>query len=233
MSDFEITALDEPEPWDRQLQETSDQFLAFTTYRGFGPKRTYAQTARDLGLQPGSISKMAADHRWKDRVVAWDFYQDRIFQAEIAEHTRMMARRHVEMAEESLVALRAPAQAMVKWMEENPDEVDAAFGVNGDDKKAAARLLRQVQDSSKIYPSIINAERLAVGSPTDITEHTENINYGDAERIGEVLDVLQATGVLDAILGKGEGGEIIDAEIVGVDDDQTDDQADGLSAGAA
>ena len=231
MSDFEITALDEPEPWDRQLQETSDQFLAFTTYRGFGPKRTFAQTARDMGLQPGSVSKMAADHRWKDRVVAWDFYQDRVFQAEIVEHTRRMARRHVEMAEESLTALRAPVAAMNKWIEDHPEDVATAFSAN--DAKTAGRLLKMVQESSKIYPAIINAERLAVGQPTDVTEHTENINYGDAERIGEVLDVLQATGVLDAILGNREGGEVIDAEIVGVDDDRADDQADGLSAGAA
>jgi len=231
MSDFEITALDEPEPWDRQLQETSDEFLAFTTYRGFGPKRTFAQTARDMGLNAGSISKMAADHRWRDRVVAWDFYQDRIFQAEVAEHTRKMARRHVEMAEQSLRALRAPVEAMNKWIEENPDEVAAAFSAN--DAKTAGRLLKMVQESSKIYPAIINAERLAVGSPTDITEHTENINYGDAERIGEVLDVLQATGVLDAILGNREGGEIVDAEIVRVDDDRADDETDGLSVGAA
>ncbi len=231
MSEFEITALDEPEPWDRQLQETSDQFLAFTTYRGLGPKRTFAQTARDMGLHAATVAKMAEDHHWKDRIIAWDFYQDRVFQAEITEHTRTMARRHVRMAEESLKALQAPVEAMNKWMEENPEEAASAFAAT--DPKTAARLLKQVQDSSKIYPSIINAERLAVGQPTDVTEHTENINYGDAERIGEVLDVLQATGVLDAILGKGEGGEIVDAEIVGVDDDRADDETDGLSAGAA
>lgn len=228
MSEFEISRLDDPEPWDRHISESSEEYLAFVTYRNLGPKRTYAQVARDLGKTAGSISVMASEHAWSERAAAWDYYQEKIFQAELAEHTRAMARRHVELATESLEALRAPVDAMIRKLEENPDAFMEAFEI-----KDLAKLMKLVQDSTKIMPSIMNAERLAAGQPTSISEHTENQNlkYGDTQRIGEVLDVLRATGVLSALIGEGEAGEIIDAEIVEVDDDRPDSETDGLPTG--
>lgn len=230
MSEFEVSRLDDPEPWDRQPAESQDDFLAFTAYRNLGPKRTLAQVARDLGVSAGSVSVLSADGNWVSRAAAWDFYQERIFQAEMAEYTREMARRHVELATDSLEALRAPVDALVRKLEQDPDVFMEAFDI-----KDLAKLMKLVQDSAKIMPSIMSAERLAAGQPTQISEHTENtnVNYGDAERIGEVLDVLRTTGVLTAVLGEGAAGEIVDAQVVEVDDDPTDDETDGVPLGAA
>lgn len=230
MSDFELTEMDDPEPWDRQLAETSDEYLAFATYRNMGPKRTFAQVARELSLSPGHIQKMAADHSWTERVAAWDYYQEKIFQAELAEHTRQMARRHVEMATSSLEALRAPVDALIRKMEQDPQGAMEAF-----DLVDLTKLMKMVQDSAKIMPSVMSAERLATNQPTEISEHTENrnINYGDSERLGEVIDVLRTTGVLASFLGEGATGEITDAEVVEVDDGDSDAEADSLSSGSS
>jgi hypothetical protein len=227
MSEFEISALDDPEPWDRQLAETSEEFLAFVTYRNMGPKRTFAQTARELTLVPGHVNKMAADHSWSERVAAWDYYQERIFQAELSEYSRQMARRQLELTERTLRALRAPVDALIARMEAEPEQLMTEFSLTD-----LTKLMKMVQDSSKIIPSLMSAERLATNQPTNITEHNEfhNVNYGDAERIGEVLDVLRSTGVLAAILGEGATGEIVDAQVVEMDDGDSDAEADSFPA---
>ncbi len=229
VSEYEITNLDDPDPWDRLLQETSEEYLAFVTYRNMGPKRTFAQTARELGISAGKVSIMKAEHRWDERVSAWDYYQEKIYQAELAEYSRQMARTHLEIAQEAMSAVRAPIQALISKIETNPDLLEEAF-----EPKDLARLIKLGQDSAKILPGLMNAERLATHQPTEISEHTENrnINYGNTERIGEVLDVLKSTGVLASILREGEVGEIVDAEAVEVDDDRADIEADSLPPGS-
>lgn len=222
--------LDDPEPWDRQLSETAEEYLAFVTFRNMGPKRSFAQTARELTLSAGHISKMAADHAWTERVTAWDYYQEKIFQAELSEYSRQMARRQLEMVDKSMRALQAPIDALLTKMQTEPETMMAEFSLVD-----LTRLMRMVQDSSKILPGLMAAERLATNQPTHITEHNENqnVNYGDAERIGEVLDVLRSTGVLAAILGEGALGEIVDAETVEMDDGDPVDQADSLPPSAS
>jgi hypothetical protein len=230
MSEFEITQLDDPEPWDRQRGEPSDDFLAFTTFRNMGPKRTKAQVARELGLTPGTVSQIALENRWDNRVVAWDYYQERIFQAELAELQRQMAHEHIGMTEDALKALRAPIDSMLAKLDDDPDAFTDAFS-----PKDLLKLMKAVQDSAKLLPSIMNAQRLATNQPTSISEHTENqnIHYADAERLGEVVDVLASTGVLDAIVGAGTPREVIDAEAVEVDDGGSDAEADSLPAGTS
>jgi len=228
MAEFALMGMDDPDPWDRQLAETSEEYLAFVTFRNMGPKRTFAQTARELTLSAGHINKMATDHSWTERVSAWDYYQEKIFQAELAEMSRQMARRQLEMAERASRALNAPIDALIRRMEDDPDALMIEFSLAD-----LRSLMKMVQDSAKIIPGLMTAERLATNQSTNITEHAESINtnYGDAERIGEVLDVLRSTGVLASILGEGAVGEIIDAEVVEVDDGRSDSEADSLPSG--
>lgn len=230
VSQYELLGLDDPEPWDRQIAETAEEYLAFVTYRNMGPKRTQAQTARELTLSAGHVSRLAADHSWNERAMAWDFYQEKIFQAELAEYSRQMARRQLELVDRSMRALRAPIDALLTRLETEPEVTMQEFSLTD-----LNRLMKMVQDSSKIIPGLMAAERLATNQPTNITEHTENqnLNYGDAERIGEVLDVLRSTGVLASILGEGATGEIVDAEAVEVDDGEANSQADSLPSSAA
>lgn len=225
MSEHAVNRLDDPEPWDRQLQEKADEYMAFTVYRNMGPSRTFAQTARELSLSPSTISAYAHTHNWADRAAAWDYYQEKIFQAEMAEHTRTMAKIQIQMAREALESIRAPIAAINQKMAMDPTGTLQELS-----KLDITKLMRLAQDSAKVIPQLMAAERLAVGQPTSISQSTEvvNVNYSDTERIGEVLDVLRATGVLDAILGAGEAGEIVDAEIVEVHDDLSDNETDSL-----
>lgn len=225
ISDYALMAVDEPEPWDRRADESANDFHSFTIYRNLGAKRTFATTARTLGILPANVFTRAKEYDWRDRAAAWDFYMDRIFQAELVERQRVLAKTQFEMAEKSLKALNAPVEALLAKMEADPEGTMAEFGA-----KDIARLLKMAQDSIRLIPATFSAQRLALGQPTDITEKTEtrNINYSDPQRIGEVLDVLHEAGVLDAFVNPGEAGSIIDAEVVEVDDDRSDTEADSL-----
>jgi len=225
ISEYALTAVDEPEPWDRQADESAIQYHSFVTYRNLGAKRSYSATARNLGLTPAAITKRAHEYDWQSRAEAWDFYMDRIFQAELVERQRLLAKSQFEMAEKALFALNAPVDALLAKMEADPEGTMTEFGA-----KDIARLLKMAQDSIRLMPATFTAQRLALGQPTDITEKTEtrNINYNDTQRIGEVLDVLHEAGVLDAFIDPGSSGPIIDAEVVEVDDGGPDTEADSV-----
>lgn len=226
-SEYDLVALDDPNPWDQRRDESSNAFHTFTAYRNAGPKRKKGTTAREMGVTAGTISMWSADYDWSSRVQAWDYYQDRIFQAEIAESQRETARRHAKLSSDALTALRTPVRALLERMETDPDAVLAEFGA-----KDLMKLMRVAQDSIKIMPALMGAERLALGQPSEVTERNEThtVNYNDAQRIGEVLDVLKDAGVLDAFLASGGAGEIIDAEAVEMDDGGAVLETDSLPA---
>lgn len=224
-TDFQIASVDDPDPWDRQAGEPPEDFLAFTVYRNMGPSRTYAAVARETTRSSGHISDLARQHDWNARAADFDFYQDRIFQAELAERQRAMARQHVELATQALTALRAPVDALLNKFERDPEGTMIEFGA-----KDLAKLMKMAQDSIRLMPGIMGAQKEALKAPDDSRQRieTEHIDYGDAHRIGSVLNILREVGVLDAFLAKGSTGEIVDAEIVEMDDDQSDDEADRL-----
>lgn len=225
MAELHLVEIDPPEPWERQPSESASDYHSFVVYRNLGPKRTFAAVARNLGVTPSRISFLASENEWKTRAEAWDFYMDRIFQAELAERQRLLAKEQFDIASQALNALNAPVQALLTKMEVDPEGTMAEFGA-----KDLAKLMRMAQDSIRLIPQIMSSQRLALGQPTDITEKTEthNINYNDSQRIGEVLDVLQDVGVLDAFTGARTSGPIIDAEVVEMDDDPADAETDGV-----
>ena len=221
-TELSLVAMDEPETWDRQLGESSEAYAKFTIFKNLGPRRTQAAVARSLGHNSqNSISKTAIQYNWKERAADWDFYIDKIQQAEIAELQSRLAKEQFDLATAALQAAHLPVLALLDRMETDPEAVMAEFGA-----KDLAKLLSMAQDSIRLFPNLRAAQRLALGQPTEISERTENINvnYDDSKRIGEVLDVLNEAGVLDAFVGKRSPGEIIDAESVEVDDDGHDRQ---------
>lgn len=227
-TEHDLVTTEDREPWERMPTEDQRDYLAFCVYRNLGPSRTYAAVARELTMAPATISRLANQFEWADRADAFDYYQDRIFQAELAERQRHMAREHLDMTQNALKALMAPVTAVLNKWEVNPEETLAELGA-----KDIAKLMKIAQDSIRLIPSLLAAERSTMAQPSQTIERleTENLNYGDAERIGDVLTILRDIGVLDAFLDSEGSGEIIDAEVVEVDDDRTEPETDSLPPG--
>jgi hypothetical protein len=83
-----------PEPWERQPEETPNQFRMFVVYRDLGLTRTYTKTAEQINKNISYISKIARQNNWRERAQAWDDYEDRMRRLGHIESIRKMTDMH-------------------------------------------------------------------------------------------------------------------------------------------
>ena len=91
------------QPWERQPDEPSKAFHAFTVYRDLGPaKRSLAAVSLDLygertGCKrgaPGRVREWSGRYRWRERAEAWDARLDEEARQAAIEARRAMQERH-------------------------------------------------------------------------------------------------------------------------------------------
>ena len=77
MEDQDIYIL-EPEPWERQLNESPQAFEAFACYRDMGAARSLAKVSRELCKCKALMERWSKENDWVKRVAAWDAEKDRV-----------------------------------------------------------------------------------------------------------------------------------------------------------
>lgn len=219
------------EPWLRLPTETDTQWTYFQYFRDLGPTRSLEQVQRHFGLGPNSLYKYSGGNDWTDRARAFDKYQDRVYQATLMKEIREMASKHADAAAKNIEALLLPAQAVLRKLESNPDLIDELS------EKETKQLLSLTVNAARTIPSLMNAERLSRGLPTEIT-HTktevEHIMRGpDLAQLADVVAGLFTAGALTGAfanaLGSQASGEIIDAEVESLPGSQhADSEADRI-----
>ena len=228
-----MTALSEPDyviPWERQPGEGPKPYALFCHYRDMGPGRTFEMLATDetVTYSRNTIREYSAKYSWTVRLNAYDDYVRRIEQEEYFRETRLMARRHTQRAAEMLEALMAPVEALQARLVEDP--VGTMDELKG---QPVHKLMTQVQASARVLQPIMNAERLAQGLPTAITEgreeHVHSIDRTSVDRIGEILQSLEDTNLLAHFLGEGTVSEVVDAEAIDLDPRGLPPETDSLS----
>ena len=216
-------------PWERMPGETDLQFARFVQYRDLGPGRMLATVAKEEGVTAGVLSIQASAGHWAHRAARWDWYLDQVYQHEVAEHTKQMARRHAAMSEKALTALALPIEVLLA---KNPEEIRAEL-----DAQDLMKLYNLIGQTVKNMPPMMNTERLAYGAPTDITrrqdEHTIQIDPEDQERLADILKAVIGTNILDDLRGEGITGEIVDAEVYEIHSSDTPPETDSLPARTA
>jgi hypothetical protein len=216
--------------WERMPAETNKSWAGFLYYRDMGPSRTYSAIKAKGGR---TFSHTWPDKfYWRQRVQAYDAYIAAIAETEYVEATKEMAKRHAKAAGNALDALMAPINALQLQMEEDPDAVMDHLKAT-DPKK----LISMIQASSRVLQPIMNAERLAQGMPTEVTQATTEtqvtVNNADPDRLANLVEALVGTGVLDALVGKGRTGEVVDAPSYEVDSHNPAPEADRLPTGTS
>jgi len=225
---IDYLALPDITPWERMPSETNKSWAGFLYYREMGPSRTYLAIKAKGGrtFSHGWPDKFY----WRERVQAYDNYMAAVAEAEYVMATKEMAQRHAKAAGKALDALMAPINALQLQMEEDPDAV--MDHLKSEDPK---KLISMIQASSRVLQPIMNAERLAQGMPTEVTQaSTETqvtVNNADPDRLAHLVEALVGTGVLDALVGKRGTSEVIDAPSYEVDPDNATPEADRLPAG--
>ena len=91
-----------PEPWERQQDETSKAYEAFTVYRDLGTNRSITKTSQTLNKNRTTIAEWSTKYDWVKRAAAWDSEQDRIRQAQV-EEIKKMRKRHADIASAMLI----------------------------------------------------------------------------------------------------------------------------------
>jgi len=219
--------------WDRLDVETNDAWNLFVHYRDSGIKRSFQATAvwafeNELGRNQNQVGRKPLDtldqyrgvirnyrdkHKWNDRVFSYDKEQDRLYQMARSEAIREMAIRHEGQIEKAINGLMVPIDALTVAMSDN-DEFMADL-TNMDKKK----LISLANLAARTIPSLMAAERLSRGMPTEIVtgvvEHQHVVSV-ERDQIGNVLEVLGQAGVLDVGYSDSGTGDIVDAEVVEV-----------------
>lgn len=203
------------EPWNRLPHEGKARFDHFVYYRDLGPSRTFAQTARDIGLAVGSVQSMAKEYNWKDRVLAFDQHEDRIYQIRRQLAIKEMADRHGDLIVETLAGLSLPLKALMERFENDPDQLMADL-----DKQSTKKLIDLVARTSRLMPNLMSAERLARGMPTEIVQAETTINVKqqiDRDGIADVVATLEAAGAFAGRTAIGDSEAFIDVESADVE----------------
>ena len=213
-------------PWDHQDNESIHGYELFVHYRNQGLSRTFLATSEyafehQLGMYPKdnleaysrSVVRYRDTQRWNERCFAYDVEQERLYQMARSEAIREMAERHEVQIEKAINGLMTPIDALTKAMSDDPEFMSDLSKM---DKK---KLVSLANLAARTIPSLMAAERLSRGMPTEIVsgvvEH-QHIHSVDRDQIGAVLEVLGQAGVLNVGNPDSESGDIVDAEVVEV-----------------
>lgn len=183
------------QPWERREGEGPVRYEHFKAYLELGPARSYAKAAKVRGVAAGTLEAAGALHDWVSRAQAYDRYMERLYQTERQLSIRKMAERHGEQIVQALDALTIPAKVLAKRFEEDPEAVLASL-----EDMETPELIDFSTKTSRVLPSLMAAERLSRGAPTEIIEgevvhkHEHNISRAG---VAEVIDVLARAGAFN------------------------------------
>ncbi len=214
------------EPWSQYPDESLEQYERFKWYRDQGAGRSQTATAEHFSIIPASIP--GKKFEWDLRARAWDAHLDRVYRLKLQEAVKEMAQRHAKLMVSALEHLTIPFQAIEQAMKDNPDFIKKLSKTN------VLRLFDMAVKASKAAPSLMTAERLARNQPTEIIKAEGEVRHvheiSAPEQLAEVIAILDRNHAL-AIGGRqGSVGEIIEADVVEVHDDDADAEADSVPA---
>ena len=92
-----------PKPWERQPRESDEAFEAFTIYRDMKRPdsrvdRSIREVSEILKKSGALIGRWSSQHKWVERVAAWDNEKDRIAREEQLKQIKIMRKKHAQGA---------------------------------------------------------------------------------------------------------------------------------------
>lgn len=179
--------------FERQPNESSKAFEAFRLYRDMGPERSAEAVAKKLGKSRKGLDRWSSRFSWVDRARAWDDFLDAKQRAAEAkklegEAAKWAARKaeHQNKLWERKVKLEEKLHAMLQF--------PLAETRTADGRTIVKPTRWTFGEAARLTEAITKLERLAMGLPTDKTEHTGP----DGEQI--VAPIIQPQMVVKVIL---------------------------------
>ena len=138
----------EPEPWERQLNESPQAFEAFACYRDMGAARSLAKVSRELCKCKALMERWSKENDWVKRVAAWDAEKDRVARQTQLSDIKAMRERHASIAKKML------------------DTADSALANINPNDVSTNEIARLVEIASKL-------ERISRGDVGDVIEERD------------------------------------------------------------
>jgi hypothetical protein len=197
-----------PEPWERQADETRPAFEAFAMYRDMGSDRTLRRVAKQTRKSEGLIERWSRERGWQRRVTLYDDMVDRRRSESAIQAIEQMSDRQARDLATIADSLAEPARELARRFIRNPRLIaDMSF----------EDLVKVTLATGRVYPGLVQAERLVRGLSTDRPEHdgriasdSEAIRYltglddGAAEVVARVGVVVNGHGAERPALPEGE-----------------------------
>ncbi len=210
------------QPWDQLPGETSYHYHMFCFYRDKGMARRVKDVHSYVEENPGeldldrvpigrTIHHISGKHNWLSRALSWDQKEERLYQLARSQAIREMVLRHEASLEEAIEGLMIPIRVLNDKIASDDSFIDKLS------KASVVKLIDMANKSARTIPSLMSAERLARGMPTEIVgglvEH-QVTHVIERDKIGEVLEVLERAGVLNVGGDDFSTDEIVDATVV-------------------
>ena len=138
----------QPDPWERQEDESTKAYEAFCIYRDMGIQRSLSKVAEQLQKSDTLMGRWSRTFDWVERAAQWDSEQDRVARQQQLDEIKKMRKRHATLAG----AMLMKAAAALKELPE--DEIKATD------------ISRMVDVASKL-------ERLSRGDVGDVIEERD------------------------------------------------------------
>ena len=92
------------EPWERQLNESTPAFEAFSTYLNMGNERTLRRLAQELNKSLTLVGKWSSTWNWQERIRAYDNYLSDIERKAVAKEVKNRYVRFGKASDQLLLA---------------------------------------------------------------------------------------------------------------------------------
>jgi len=212
------------QPWDMRDDESSYEYQLFCAFRDMGLSRVLKNVEEYVYVNIDDfktkrvpaypqIYKVSRKHDWKERAASWDQHEEHAYQVARAQSIRAMVTRHEENIVEAISGLMMPIRALALRMENDPNFISSLSG------KSVDKLITMANRSARTIPSLMQAERLARGMPTEIVAGTidhEHTIAVEKDQIGDILAILGQAGVIPDTGPVIDVTEVTDASMVEV-----------------
>lgn len=196
----------ESRPWGRMDVETDREWELFSYYRSLGRARMKKDVAGFFGVSRPYITRVSQKRSWDRRIENWDRFKEQVYEQEVLDGIKSMAVEHARMARKGLEALVLPFDVLIQRIESGEGRAEL-------DEMSIANLIKLVNQSARVLPGLMNAERLSRGLPTEITQSSHDETATGTivlDTSDELAELVYGLAEYLPVLGSNEDPDIVD-----------------------
>lgn len=156
--------------WDKLEAETPTQYSSFCFYRDLGITRTFQKALAKAGKKPSTEQawiRLSRINNWRERVLAYDLYVDKLRRTGAEKEIVEMSKRHVQ------ASLMFQAKALKRLNEIDTDDIPSVA-------------------LSRMFEMAVKIERLSRGVP-DTIQRTETVESETGDDDSVSFDITKLT----------------------------------------